>query len=340
MRKICCLFPAVLLLLGGCHGVGEKAFSLTVIYGVMAVLSLALLIGCICTFGKKNIWFLVLYTSVAVVNTGYFLLAVSKTLAAALWANRLSYLGSVFLPLAMLMIILNTLELRYKKRLPLCLLIFNSLIFFITATPGWLPIYYKEVSLTLENGVSALDKVYGPLHSIYLVFLLGYFLVMIAALVHAVRMKRIQTGGQAVVLIIAVFSNIVVWLMEQLVQVEFELLSVSYIITELFLLGLFFLTQEQNRRLEALRAQLSAPATVASAVVSTEQHEAFVSLLPSLTNAERGILDLYAAGSSSKEILAELHITENTLKYHNKNIYAKLGVTSRKQLIALATYQR
>ena len=52
MKKICCLFPAVLLLLGGCHGVGEKAFSLTVIYGVMAALSLALLIGCICTFGK------------------------------------------------------------------------------------------------------------------------------------------------------------------------------------------------------------------------------------------------------------------------------------------------
>ena len=339
MKKICCLFPAVLLLCGGCHSVGDKALSMTVIYGVMAVLSLMLLVGCICTVGKKNIWFLTLYTSVTVVNTGYFLLSVSKTPEAALWANRLSYLGSVFLPLAMLMIILDTLELHYKKRLPVCLLIFNSLVFFLTATAGWLPIYYKEVSLTFENGVSVLNKVYGPLHGVYLVFLVGYFLVMIASLIHAVYLKRIQTGMQAAVLIVAVFSNIIVWLMEQLVRVEFELLSVSYIITELFLLGLFLLTQEQSRHLESLRAQLSQPAIVVSDVTDA-QYAAFLSLLPSLTHAERGIVDLYAAGNSSKEILAALHITENTLKYHNKNIYAKLGITSRKQLIALATYRQ
>ena len=34
--------------------------------------------------------------------------------------------------------------------------------------------------------------------------------------------------------------------------------------------------------------------------------------------------------------MAELNITENTVKYHNKNIYSKLGVTSRKQLLLIA----
>ena len=32
-----------------------------------------------------------------------------------------------------------------------------------------------------------------------------------------------------------------------------------------------------------------------------------------------------------------LGITENTLKYHNKNIYSKLGISSRKQLLRFAT---
>ena len=36
------------------------------------------------------------------------------------------------------------------------------------------------------------------------------------------------------------------------------------------------------------------------------------------------------------ELLNELNITENTLKYHNKNIYGKLGVSSRKQLKEIA----
>ncbi|MBR2009056.1 MAG: helix-turn-helix transcriptional regulator, partial [Peptococcaceae bacterium] len=38
----------------------------------------------------------------------------------------------------------------------------------------------------------------------------------------------------------------------------------------------------------------------------------------------------------TKEILVQLNITQNTLKYHNKNIYSKLGVSSRKELVALA----
>ena len=37
------------------------------------------------------------------------------------------------------------------------------------------------------------------------------------------------------------------------------------------------------------------------------------------------------------EILAILGVTENTLKFHNKNIYNKLGVSSRKQLLRYAT---
>ena len=36
-----------------------------------------------------------------------------------------------------------------------------------------------------------------------------------------------------------------------------------------------------------------------------------------------------------KEIREKINITENTLKYHNKNIYGKLGVSSRKQLISI-----
>ena len=41
------------------------------------------------------------------------------------------------------------------------------------------------------------------------------------------------------------------------------------------------------------------------------------------------------SGCGTKEILDRLNIKENTLKYHNKNIYAKLGITSRKQLVAV-----
>ena len=38
---------------------------------------------------------------------------------------------------------------------------------------------------------------------------------------------------------------------------------------------------------------------------------------------------------TSKEIMASLNIKENTLKYHNRNLYGKLCVSSRKELLEI-----
>ena len=93
----------MILCLTGCNYVGEKAASQSIIYGVVATISLLLLIGYLLFVKKKNVWLTLLFSSVLVVNVGYTLLSVSPNLEVALWANRISYLGSVFLPFPMLM---------------------------------------------------------------------------------------------------------------------------------------------------------------------------------------------------------------------------------------------
>ena len=129
---------------------------------------------------KKNVWFLVLFTSVLVVNCGYYALSVSKSLAQALWANRMAYLGSVFLPVAMLMIMLRVTGINHPKWLPTALMLLGFPVFLVAASPGDLPIYYQDVSMQIVNGVCVLQKVYGPWHILYLFYLLGYFAAMVA----------------------------------------------------------------------------------------------------------------------------------------------------------------
>ena len=122
MKKILSRCLAVLPLVfaaSGCGMVGNKSAGYTFAYAVTILISLLILIGYCLMTEKKDKWFLLLFSSVFTVNIGYLLLAVSSTVNAALWANRLSYLGSVVLPLSMLMIILNSADLRYKKQLPL-----------------------------------------------------------------------------------------------------------------------------------------------------------------------------------------------------------------------------
>ena len=80
-------------------------------------------------------------------------------------------------------------------------------------------------------------KVYGPLHSVYLLYLVGYFSAMVVVIARAYSHKSFDSAAQAVIVAIAVFVNMGVWFIEQTVHFDFEFLSLSYIISELLLLG-------------------------------------------------------------------------------------------------------
>lgn len=337
-KRILCIVSLLVILfaLTGCSSIGDKTANLSVIYAVAAVLSLAIFIGYCCLVKKKDVRFLVLYASVLVVNTGYYILSVSQTLGQALLANRVAYLGSVFLPLSMLLIILNIIRLEYKKWLPYVLSAIALIVFLIAASPGYLDVYYKEVSIEIKNGVTVLNKVYGELHVIYLIYLLCYFAAMIGSIIYAVVKRRINSSAHAALFAIAVFANLGVWFIEQLVKLDFEMLSISYIISELFLLGIYNVIRENDNAKENELVQAPTDAdTKRMCIEDRERLADFEKGITRLTHTERAIFELYVSGKSTKEVLSALGIKENTLKFHNKNIYGKLGVSSRKQLLEI-----
>ena len=71
-----------------------------------------------------------------------------------------------------------------------------------------------------------------------------------------------------------------------------------------------------------------------------EDYEYFLCNLKTLTPQEMRIYELYVEGKSTAEIAAFIGIKENTMKYHNKNIYSKLGVSSRKQFLRFASLKQ
>jgi len=135
------------------------------------------------------------------------------------------------------------------------------------------------------------------------------------------------------------------------VRIDFEILSVSYIISESFLLGLNLLmveTEKQNVQLaqqtpeDVPKQDVPAASPIKPAVLTgdfeqgdQEKTELFLAGLKRLTPKEQELYDCYVAGLTTDVIMEKLNIKENTLKFHSKNLYSKLGVKSRKQLMEL-----
>ncbi len=70
--------------------------------------------------------------------------------------------------------------------------------------------------------------------------------------------------------------------------------------------------------------------------IDPDDYETFKSGLTMLTAKEREVFDLYLQGKGVKEIISLLGLQESTVRFHNRNIYSKLGVHSLKQLLRYA----
>jgi DNA-binding CsgD family transcriptional regulator len=307
----------------------------------MAIMATILLIGYIMLVRQKEPWLLLLYICVTVVNVGYFLLSASKTVGFALFANDLAYLGSVFLSMSMLLTIVKLCGFEVKRKLVIALTVVGTVMFAIIATSGFLPIYYKEVALVTVGSASKLKKVYGVLHPTYMVYLLAYFSAMVACIIQSMRKKMIASQRHAVLLAAIVFGNIAVWLVEKFIPWNFEFLSVSYLFSELILLGLYWMMQDYVRADLVPRPtqDVSRPTPIDIATMPME--EKILKILSFLTPGEmlaareREILELVLQNKKRKEIAEELCLSENTIKTYTRTLYGKVGVSSREELYAL-----
>lgn len=315
--------------------------ALVITYAIMALIAVVLLIGYTALVRKKEPWLLLLYVSVTIVNIGYFLLSVSKTVEFAIIANDISYFGSVFLSMSMLLTIIRLCGFEIKKKLVITLSVIGFAMFAIVATSGILPWYYREVSLVFIDGAAKLKKVYGVLHPTYLVYLIAYFSAMVACIIQSIRKKMIASQRHAVLLTAIVLGNIAVWFVEKFIPWDFEFLSVSYLFSEIILLGLYWMMQDYIRvdlvPPSEQKAPLLTPVDIATIPLEEKILKIISFLEPGemLATREREILELILQNKKRKEIADELCLSENTIKTYTRTLYGKVGVSSREELYAL-----
>lgn len=325
---------------------------MSIAYGILCVISLVLIGVCLAVDRKKDICLLLLFVSVFVCNLGQFLISVAPSLSFALNGNRVAYLGQVFLPLLMLKMIFDLCNLNYKKWILPTLSVVSLAVLFVTLTPGLLPWYYKNVSIEVVDGVTKLIRDYGPMHILYYIYLLSYFALMLVVIINATLKKKITSTLHTTFLLCAVLCSIIIWFAERFLPRGFEFLTVSYIISELFVLLLYGILQEYGIRGEngsiiiantSKKAEEYLAGTIHSGdsddktLFSEKDIEHILSsdeIISLVTEREKEVLAKLLTNKQRKEIAEELFVTESTIKKHTGSIFAKFNVTNRFELYA------
>ncbi|MBE7018166.1 MAG: hypothetical protein E7420_08505 [Ruminococcaceae bacterium] len=316
--------------------------TISIIYGAIAVLSLLLLFAYIIWEKNKERNFLYLFICVSITNCGYFFLSISKTLFWAMIANRMSYFGAAYSILVMLLIIYDVCKMELRRWFKPLAFAISTAAFLIACSGELLGLYYSSVTIESVHGVTKLCKEYGPLHSLYSLYIVAYVVAMVFLIGYASKKKRLASPKYAIFLATAVLLNVCVWAVEQLLTEDFELLSVSYIVTEIMLLTIYGVLRDYGiiqpnqgllsvQMLTQLNTRHVNPGELPPAM--EELFKAFSEKAKTLSSAEHRILKYYIDGYDTADIPELAFVSIHTVKKHNHSIYQKLNVSSRDELM-------
>ena len=310
---------------------------MTIGYLISFFFAVGLLVAYFVMVKNKEFWLTMLYVCVCIVNLGYTLLSAAKTVEFALLGNDVAYLGSVFLSTCMFLTIVRLCGFKIKKAHIITCVSLGFLMFSIVALTDLIPWYYKSVSLEMIGGSAKLVKEYGPLHPVYTVYLVGYFVAMIVTIIHSARAKKMGDTKFAGFIAGIVCSNVIVWLFEKFVSWDYEFLSLTYIASEIMLLLVYWMMQDYVRKTDLAREREALGASLSAIPMEEKIGRVLLSLSNGehLVQREREILELILDNRKRKDIAEKLCLSENTVKTYTRTLYSKLGVSNREQLHAL-----
>lgn len=331
--------------------------------GICLLASFIVLTIFIFRFKKKNLWAFLSLIFICIALMGYLGLSLSNEITKALMSNRISYFGNVFLLPFMIMVLFDICKIKVHKAIPVIMFSLAIIMLIFALTPGYLDLLYKDPTFAIVNGFPKINKEYGPMHLIYIIYIASFAIIFTGISIYALIHKKIPSKKYSILLICIVVVNVLLWLLERFLPYSVEYLSVSYVITEILLLFIYryllnigafdlcsvtFSIKDENDTDNTISVTIN---NVDLETVSINSFESLYLLDTSklmelidqkfadhnLTTREKEVVSLILKGYKRKEIADKLFVSEETVKTHVKHIFQKLDIGSKKELKEKAT---
>ncbi len=206
------------------------------IYTICFIVSLACVFILVTSFSTRvSKYYVLLFVAIFVRTFGCLELRNSTTIQEAVLGKQIEYLGVSFVPLFLLMCVADLCKTKINPFLRRAIACWGLLILGLVMTIDRHQLYYKRSKLINDNGVAHLINEYGPLHTLWPLYMFTVFLMCLVISIGSFRRKDVsQKHSLALIALSAII--IVGYSYERIFGLAVDLTPISLVIAQIVLL--------------------------------------------------------------------------------------------------------
>ena len=202
-------------------------------YNVMFLLSVLLTLGYVMIWHKHfDVHITAIFILVPISNLIFLIFAEAQNLEEVLIAQRLTYIGGLYLILMIMLVIFSMCNIRLKRWMSAMLYFITTVVFVTSQTIGKSDIFYKSVSFSRENGVAVLYKEYGFMHTVSRILIIVYLILSVVAVIYSYFWKNQVSNRMIVLLLIPVLIASFAFFAGRKLIPNVELIPAAYVFAQ------------------------------------------------------------------------------------------------------------
>lgn len=209
------------------------------IYAILLCISIMMIIVLTNIGQRQNITHYILaFAAIMISNFGNYTISIADTLSMAVAGQKMVYLGGVFTPILVLFSTMKICRMKIPKALWITLVSLAVIVLGMVFNVKNSNLYYKSLEIGEANGMTILIKEYGPMHSLYMILLIGCVLLTFGVGISSYFKKSNVSYRTIGFLLLATGFTCVCYLWQRIFHVELELVPFAYIVDELIFIRL------------------------------------------------------------------------------------------------------
>ena len=183
---------------------------------------------------KINKNYLMMFLMTLISNFGYAMSVYANSLESAIAGNTISYIGSIFTILFMLVVVVDMCGRRFFFPLRIGLLIYALIISIIVASTKETNLFFKNSEISTLHGLTVIVYQSGPALIFYIIYLAAINIAAMAVVLNSIfTKKRVSRRTLYTLLAMLVFGTLT-YIIPLSLGIELNFMPYTYILMELF----------------------------------------------------------------------------------------------------------